>query len=98
MTRLDARLDGLDVPSNREIPRSREPEVSGPAARNPAPILLIRDAATDAGVRLSQPEPSVTSSFADVVSNGLVDLSTASSLVQLYVDALNFILSLSNTL
>jgi hypothetical protein len=54
-------------------------------SRNPAPILLIRDAATDAGVSSLQPERTYAISSADVLSTGLVELSTAYSLLEMYV-------------
>lgn len=52
--------------------------------RDIAPVFMIRDAATDAGVQ--SPEAInrlITSS--DVISTGLVSLSTAHSLLELYV-------------
>ncbi|EFY94804.2 Zn(2)-C6 fungal-type DNA-binding domain protein [Metarhizium robertsii ARSEF 23] len=54
----------------------------GPRERHPAPVFLIRDACTDAGVR--SPEHNEAGESQDVISTGLVPLPTAHSLLRIF--------------
>jgi hypothetical protein len=77
--RLDAKFDG---PNNTDsIPDTRPTTTISTADGNPAPVFLLRDAATDAGVH--SPETSQTHFHSDVISSGLVSISTAHSLLDL---------------
>ncbi|KAH8169459.1 hypothetical protein LIA77_10003 [Sarocladium implicatum] len=92
VARLDAKLDAFTAPPTRDT-RDMPPmataatdssESSSSTSRNPAPILLIKDAASNAGVRPSQADRTAATPHADVLSTGLVDLSTAYSLLGLF--------------
>ncbi|KAI8711952.1 hypothetical protein NCS52_01460300 [Fusarium sp. LHS14.1] len=81
--RLDSRLDQLDGTSNKTQRPIRSSESVTAPDLDPAPVFLIRDAATDAGVH--SPEQTVHPvSQPDVISSGLVPLSTAHSLLELF--------------
>ena len=78
--RLDSRLnDAVANPgSNAQMRHTADPD------RNTAPVFLIRDAATDAGVRSPETiESHSASSYPDVISTGLVALPTAHSLLEM---------------
>lgn len=75
--RLDARIDDIAGAGNNIQTRA----TSSTADTNTAPVFLIRDAATDAGVQ--SPEANHTSSHSDVISQGLVTLPVANSLLEL---------------
>lgn len=84
--RLDSRLDG--VPETQPLaaqgsPSSRTARPTTVAEHDPAPVLLIRDAAVDAGVEVSNPGKEGSVSPVDVINTGLVSLPTALSLLQL---------------
>lgn len=86
--RLESRLD--DTPQiqprtgrGKLYPRVDERTVA--AERSPAPVLLIRDAAVDAGVESPHPAGNHPASQMDVITSGIVSLSTAQSLLQMYV-------------
>ncbi|KAH7130981.1 hypothetical protein EDB81DRAFT_905749 [Dactylonectria macrodidyma] len=81
--RLDSRLDELGgIPSNPPgQPRASQSVTA--SELDPAPVFLIRDAATDAGVH--SPEQVIHPvSHSDVISSGLITLSTAYSLLELF--------------
>ncbi|KAJ9269984.1 hypothetical protein DTO212C5_3954 [Paecilomyces variotii] len=81
--RLDAQFKGRGSPSTyTTLPRTEEPVA--PSEPNPAPVILIRDAATDAGVASPEQSDSQLDSLSDVISTGLVTLSTAHSLLKLF--------------
>jgi hypothetical protein len=84
VNRLDSRLDQLVSSSNIERP-SAITESPSSAELDPAPVFLIRDAATDAGVHSPEQTNTHAGSQSDVISSGLVSLSTAHSLLKLYV-------------
>ncbi|KAH0594613.1 hypothetical protein MHUMG1_07447 [Metarhizium humberi] len=54
----------------------------GPRERHPAPVFLIRDACTDAGV--GSPEHHEAGESQDVISTGLVPLPTAHTLLRIF--------------
>ncbi|KAH7304205.1 putative C6 finger domain protein [Stachybotrys elegans] len=76
--RLDSRLDDVGN-STREPVAPRNESQSSPDL-DPAPVFLIRDAATNAGVH----SPEQTTSGPDVISSGLVSLPTAHALLDLF--------------
>lgn len=80
--RLDAQAQNRGTLTRAVQARTEE---RAPAEANPAPVLLIRDAATDAGVSPPGQFDSISSSTSDVISSGLVTLATAHSLLQLSV-------------
>ncbi|KAF7546927.1 hypothetical protein G7Z17_g8087 [Cylindrodendrum hubeiense] len=82
--RLDSRLEDIDSPLSfmRPPPASNEPESS--TDLNPAPVFLIRDAATDAGVYSPDQNSTHSVSQSDVISAGLVTIQTAHTLLALY--------------
>ncbi|KAJ3459684.1 hypothetical protein MRS44_015757 [Fusarium solani] len=78
----DSQLDQLGGASNKTQRPIRSSESVTAPDLDPAPVFLIRDAATDAGVH--SPEQTVHPVFqSDVISSGLVPLSTAHSLLEL---------------
>lgn len=80
--KLDSKLDEIAGSSNQN--RSSVVEVPVPAAElDPAPVFLIRDAATDAGVHSPEQAIAQTGPQSDVISTGLVSLQTAHSLLGL---------------
>ncbi|ATY64959.1 C6 finger domain [Cordyceps militaris] len=79
--RLDAQAQNRGTLTRAVQARTEE---RAPAEANPAPVLLIRDAATDAGVSPPGQFDSISSSTSDVISSGLVTLATAHSLLQLF--------------
>lgn len=82
--RLDGKEDVLRAPSTDLDAPPHGADVISSAGQDQAPMLLIRDAATDAGAH--SPEISVTSgNFSDVISDGLITLTTAHSLLSLSV-------------
>ncbi|KAF4337496.1 hypothetical protein FBEOM_8594 [Fusarium beomiforme] len=81
--KLDSRLDDLAGPSNHDKPPNLEVAVSS-AELDPAPVFLIRDAATDAGVHSPEQVNTQPGFQPDVISTGLVSLSTAHSLLGLF--------------
>lgn len=86
--RLDARLDDIPQVQSRTSREKLRPRMDGKtvvAERNPAPVLLLRDAAADAGVGSPQPTSNQFASPPDVITTGIVSLSTAQSLLRLYV-------------
>ncbi|KAM5369641.1 hypothetical protein ACJZ2D_008900 [Fusarium nematophilum] len=81
--RLDTRLDELAGASS-DVPRQfRSSEPSTAPDLDPAPVFLIRDAAADAGVH-SPKHSAYPALQSDVISTGLVSLSTAHSLLALF--------------
>ncbi|ENH69426.1 Transcriptional activator of proteases prtT [Fusarium oxysporum f. sp. cubense race 1] len=67
------------------IDRASVVEVPVPSAElDPAPVFLIRDAATDAGVHSPEQAITQTGPQSDVISTGLVSLQTAHSLLGLF--------------
>ncbi|KAI9042011.1 fungal specific transcription factor domain-containing protein [Aspergillus affinis] len=82
--RLDSRLYALTSIWNNEPSARKATQFVSSTEQNPAPVLLIRDAAIDAGVHSPDQNDSNTGLFSDVISSGLVTLPTAHSLVQLF--------------
>ncbi|KAH8430747.1 Zn(II)2Cys6 transcription factor domain-containing protein [Aspergillus melleus] len=82
--RLDSRLDALTSSWNNEPSAGKATEYVSSTEQNPAPVLLIRDAAMDAGVHSPDQNDSHVGLSPDVISSGLVTLPTAHSLVQLF--------------
>jgi hypothetical protein len=83
--RLDARLNEL-VASDDSVhsrPTAATSTTTSTADGNVAPVFLLRDAATDAGVH--SPDSIQIPSDSNVISSGLVSLPTANSLLELYV-------------
>ena len=83
LDRLDGRPSDLTSPWKADQPPASTPESFSPTERSPAPVLLIRDAAKDAGVRSPEDIESSPTSHNDVISTGLVALPVAQSLLQL---------------
>ncbi|KAH8705241.1 hypothetical protein BGW36DRAFT_367155 [Talaromyces proteolyticus] len=81
--RIDARFNELaGTASNTQI---RTIKSTAETDTNTAPVFLIRDAATDAGVHTPELIQSHhRSTHSDVISTGLVTLSTAHSLLELF--------------
>jgi len=76
-------------PRSSNTPRENPPEVSNTAPGSPsaAPVLLIRDVASELGVRQQQ-SASISQgpkTFQDIVSRGLIQLQEATDLIQLFV-------------
>ncbi|KAJ0139516.1 hypothetical protein HZ326_17552 [Fusarium oxysporum f. sp. albedinis] len=81
--KLDSKLDEIAGSSN--LDRASVVEVPVPSAElDPAPVFLIRDAATDAGVHSPEQALTQTGPQSDVISTGLVSLQTAHSLLGLF--------------
>ncbi|KAG8420613.1 hypothetical protein J3459_010897 [Metarhizium acridum] len=91
VNRLESTLDNV-APVTREHHR-RTPPLSEngagatsyyprPRERHPAPVFLIRDACTDAGV--GSPEHPEAGASQDVISTGLVPLPTAHTLLRIF--------------
>lgn len=80
---LDTKLDALASSANNGSPAKKAAESIGSTEQNPAPVLLIRDAARDAGLNSLNRSDSNESLHSDVISTGLVTLSTAHTLVEL---------------
>ncbi|RAH67268.1 uncharacterized protein BO66DRAFT_329522, partial [Aspergillus aculeatinus CBS 121060] len=80
--RLDAKIDALASRFNEETPPRRAEQSI--IEREPAPVLLIREAALDAGVRSPEQNDAHPEVYADLISSGLVSLSIAHSLVELF--------------
>lgn len=78
VSRLDAEFNGL---VNSYSNHTRATTTASAADGNSAPVFLLRDAATDAGVH--SPETSQTRTHVDVISTGLVSMDNAHSLVEL---------------
>lgn len=86
---VGALVDRLDAQSKEQekVPtriQARSEEIT-PTESNLAPVILIREAATDAGVSPPGQFDSLPSSVSDVISAGLVTSSTAHSLLKLLV-------------
>ncbi|KAF5654102.1 hypothetical protein F25303_1712 [Fusarium sp. NRRL 25303] len=78
-------LTAIDARSHHLYNRSTVVGVPVPAAElDPAPVFLIRDAATDAGVHSPEQAIAQTGPQSDVISTGLVSLQTAHSLLGLF--------------
>ena len=87
MKRLEA---SNGVVSARSIPDRHPPRILARSEdqdqdQDQAPVLWIRDAAADAGVQSPQQVQARPQQHSDVISTGLVALSTAHSLLSLYV-------------
>ncbi|PLB52112.1 hypothetical protein P170DRAFT_453613 [Aspergillus steynii IBT 23096] len=82
--RLDARLDALTSTWNSEVPLRKATESINSTEQTQPPVLLIRDAALDAGVHSPDQTESNTVLHSDVISTGLVTLPTALSLLELF--------------
>ncbi|RAK71342.1 uncharacterized protein BO72DRAFT_490589 [Aspergillus fijiensis CBS 313.89] len=80
--RLDAKIDALASRFNEETPPRRTEQ--GIIEHEPAPVLLIREAALDAGVRSPEQNDARPEVYADPISSGLVSSSIAHSLVELF--------------
>lgn len=87
MDRLDAKLNELVTSddSAHTRPTTTTSNTTSTVDRNAAPVFLLRDAATDAGVH--SPESIQIPSNSDVISTGLVPMPTANSLLELYVSS-----------
>lgn len=73
--------------------QARIEQPRAPAEPNPAPVILIREAATDAGVSSPEHFELLSSNLSDVISAELVTLPTAHSLLKLLVLTLQLILT-----
>lgn len=88
---LVKRLDSSNgIVSARSIPDRHPPRILAQTSsedqdQDQAPVLWIRDAAADAGVQSPQQVRPRPQQHSDVISTGLVALSTAHSLLSLYV-------------
>jgi hypothetical protein len=80
--KLDSKLDEIAGSSNNSRPAVVEVPVPS-AELDPAPVFLIRDAATDAGVHSPEQAIAQTGPQSDVISTGLVSPQTAHSLLGL---------------
>jgi hypothetical protein len=80
--RLDSRIDALASLWSNDSPRLRATEPMASTDRHTAPVFMIRDAATDAGVQSPEVIDRLIPS-SDVISTGLISLSTAHSLLGL---------------
>ncbi|OAA58224.1 Major facilitator superfamily domain, general substrate transporter [Cordyceps fumosorosea ARSEF 2679] len=83
-----ALIDRLDAQSNEPgtattVIRARSDQ-GAPVERNPAPVILIREAATDAGLSPPGQFGSLPGNASDVISAGLVTASTSHSLLKLF--------------
>jgi hypothetical protein len=76
-------MEVSNVPSNGLPHASNSP----PGTPTAAPMFLIRDVASQAGVRRQQPSSflSVVPQSRDVISKGLITLQEASGMIELYV-------------
>lgn len=84
MDRLDTQSkDRGNASTNTDEARPEQPRA--PAEPNPAPVIMIREAATDAGVSSPEQFDLLSSSLSDVISAGLVTSATAHSLLKLLV-------------
>ncbi|KAJ5272346.1 hypothetical protein N7478_007471 [Penicillium angulare] len=84
MDRLDAQSkDQGNLAAHTASPRVEEPVT--PSELNPAPVILIRDAADDAGVASKERSASQLGYPSDVISAGLITMPTAHSLLKLWV-------------
>lgn len=83
--RLDAQSKDQGNATTPVVIQAGTEERAAPAESNPAPVILIREAATDAGVSPPGQFDSLPSSVSDVIAAGLVTLSTAHSLLNLLV-------------
>ncbi|PYI27945.1 hypothetical protein BP00DRAFT_482049 [Aspergillus indologenus CBS 114.80] len=79
--RLDAKIDALASRFNDKPPLREERNAID---HDPAPVLLIREAALDAGVRSPEQNEVRPEAYADPISSGLVSSSIAHSLVELF--------------
>lgn len=80
--KLDSKLDEIAGSSN--LDRASVVEVPVPSAElDPAPVFLIRDAATDAGVHSPEQAITQTGPQSDIISTGIVSLQIAYSLLGL---------------
>lgn len=75
--------EASNVPSNG-LPHDSNSPLGTPTA---APMFLIRDVASQAGVRQQQPSNllSTMSQSRDIISKGLLTLQEASGMIELYV-------------
>ena len=89
--RLDSRLNALDAATARKSPSEGTREVFDSSEQNPAPVFLIRDAATDAGVHSRKQVQDQSAFQLDVISTGLVALPIAHSLLELSVFTPNYL-------
>ncbi|KAH7142755.1 putative C6 finger domain protein [Dactylonectria estremocensis] len=83
LDRLDSRLDALTSISTRNELSLRSRQSSLPSEPNSAPVFVIRDAATDAGV-YSPEVHGVPASELDLISAGFITTATAHSLLTLF--------------
>lgn len=81
--RLDSRLDDIRDDRSHESGPPPDETQSSPDL-DPAPVFLIRDAATNAGVHSPEETIGKPSIRPDVIASGLVSLSTAHTLLHLY--------------
>ncbi|KFA63303.1 hypothetical protein S40285_07636 [Stachybotrys chlorohalonatus IBT 40285] len=81
--RLDSRLDDIRDDRSHESGPPPDETQSSPDL-DPAPVFLIRDAATNAGVHSPEETIGKPSIRPDVIASGLVSLSTAHTLLHLF--------------
>ncbi|PYH49022.1 uncharacterized protein BP01DRAFT_353340 [Aspergillus saccharolyticus JOP 1030-1] len=79
--RLDVKIDALASQYNHGLPSREE---KGAIEHDPGPVLLIREAALDAGVRSPEQSEVRPEAYADPITAGLVSPSIAHSLVELF--------------
>ena len=89
--RLD-RGDGFEVQNHRWAPEASNTPLNDPPLNNSppgtpsaAPMFLIRDAASQAGVRHQDRFLSTTNQSHDIISKGLVTVQESSTMIELYV-------------
>ncbi|KAL6248087.1 hypothetical protein RBB50_005435 [Rhinocladiella similis] len=75
---------GVVSPSTSNRPPPRIHAQNLPEEKDSAPVLLIRDAAADAGVQSPQQVQTQPKRYSDVISSGLVSLKTAHTLMSLF--------------
>lgn len=83
-SRLDSALGARELPRARDQPFPNHGR-SASADQDVPPVFLIRNAAAEAGVHSPDHAEPLVRQHADVITSGLVNLSTARSLFSMFV-------------